>query len=787
MGRLHTTALRAAALALIGGVVATGGSAGAAPPPPITATDEVVLQPTDWTHNVELPLFDSSLGILQSAELTFSATVQGSAAIENRSPSPAPISTELAAVVTLETGIPRLGPLTVRPSDSRFELLPGFDGTNDRAGPSGRTYPSLSRTLTQVETITDPTELRLLSGAGGGTVILQASAVAQSRASGSGNVSQDFDTNAGASVSVTYRYLIPGISIDKTPDNQVVNPGDDATFTITVTNTGDTPLENVLVSDDEAPACNSDIGSLAVGATVTYQCIMNGVTAAVTNIARVFGVAPDPVENPRPVSDEDDARVTVTSPAITLTKTANPSEVITGGTTTFTLVVTNTGDVDLTDVTVTDPNAPGCAKVIGNLAKGASETITCDVSGIETTLVNTATVTGKAGRAEVRASDDAEVKVLVGAVDIEKAVNGDDADTAPGVSVPAGDGVTFSFVVTNSGPTALTDLAVSDDKLGPITCPKTTLAVGEAMTCTPVTGTAVAGTVTNTATVTGRSGTAPVGDSDPANHTGLTGGIDIEKFVNGDDADTAPGVSVPTGTEVTFTFTVTNTGPTALTGVTVSDDKLGPITCPKTTLAPAEAMNCTPVSGRAVSGTVTNTATVTGRSGTQPVTDTDPANHTGTTPPPPPVSVPCPADNLLTGLRFEVNGGQQVAPSLSQLTIRAGDTVSMVWTGTRAGEENCDVSLALYKAHTPVFTPSDEQRLLASARCVPGTTGDCLQPNGERRLSLVVNPEPDCPFQLDAVTGVALPTVGPSGGYYSAILSGGTNRLISAIYVPVRP
>ena len=448
-------------------------------------------------------------------------------------------------------------------------------------------------------------------------------------------------------------------------------------------------------------------------------------------------------------------------------------------------MVTNNGDADLTDVVVTDPNAPACDTVIGALAKGASRTITCDVAGIVTTLNNTANVSGKAGNATVRDSDDAVVTVLNGTIDIEKSVNGEDADLAPGVQVPIGSDVTFTFVVSNTGPTALTDIAVTDDKLGAIICPKTTLAVGEQMNCTAITTAAVSGTVTNIATVTGKSGTAMVTDDDPANHTGLTGGIDIEKLINGDDADAAPGVQVPTGSDVTVTFVVTNTGPTPLTNVAVTDDKLGAITCPKTTLAVGEQMNCTAVTVRAITGTVTNIATVTGTSGTTTVTDADPANHTGTTPSPPPVSNPCPADGLLTGLRFEVNGGAQVASSLSQLTIESGDTVSMIWTGTSAGGENCDVSLALYKAHTPTFSVTDEQRLLGSVRCIPGTTQDCLQPSGERRISLVVLPEPDCPFQLDAITGAPLATVGPLGGFYSAILYRATNRLISAIYVPL--
>jgi hypothetical protein len=74
-------------------------------------------------------------------------------------------------------------------------------------------------------------------------------------------------------------------------------------------------------------------------------------------------------------------------------------------------------------------------------------------------------------------------------------------------------------------------------------------------------------------------GTPPVGaavsDSDPAHYLGSIPSIDVEKYVwNGtsfEDADTAPGPTIPGTADVLFQFTIYNTGNAPLTGVTLTD------------------------------------------------------------------------------------------------------------------------------------------------------------------------------------------------------------------------
>jgi len=207
----------------------------------------------------------------------------------------------------------------------------------------------------------------------------------------------------------------PHISISKSPDSQTILVGQTATFSITVTNDGDATLTNVVVTDALAPGCartKADIpalASMAPGATVTYSCTLANVTSSFTNVAVATGTPP---VGPN-VSAQDNAAVTVvppaTHPAIAIVKNPKSQTVTSGGTATFTITVTNTGDVALTNVTVSDPLSPNCDKTIGTLNPGQSTTYTCTRTNVTASFNNVAVATGHAGATTVTAQDTAPV------------------------------------------------------------------------------------------------------------------------------------------------------------------------------------------------------------------------------------------------------------------------------------------------------------------------------------------------------------------------------------------
>ena len=302
--------------------------------------------------------------------------------------------------------------------------------------------------------------------------------------------------------------------------------------------------------------------------------------------------------------------------------------VLVGSTVTFTLIIENTGDCTLTNVSV-DDDVLGHIGTIASLAAGGTATMTVTASATAGQYENLATVTGTPPVGpDVTDDDPGHYFGADPAIDIEKYVNGDDADTPTGPVVLVGSTVTFRFDIENTGNVPLTDVSVDDDILGHIGT-VAFLDVGETATMT-VTASATAGQYENLATVTG---TPPVGldvtDDDPGHYFGADPAIDLEKYVNGDDADTPTGPSVSVGSTVTFTFVVTNTGNVPLTDISVDDDIIGHIG-DIAFLDAGESQTLTRTA-TAIEGQYENMGTATG---TPPVgsdvTDEDPGHYFGT-------------------------------------------------------------------------------------------------------------------------------------------------------------
>jgi uncharacterized repeat protein (TIGR01451 family) len=259
-------------------------------------------------------------------------------------------------------------------------------------------------------------------------------------------------------------------------------------FNGTVTNTGDVPLENVTVVDDHAGTVLAPT-TLAAGASVTYSGSYTPTTCPSTNTATVNSDVAPPFENciggdARPTDSASATCGIPGTPSIDVTKECRLIGDCDDPDISFNGTVTNTGDLDLQNVTVRDDNGtPGntgddVTFNIGFLARGASATFAGTYTAVNNPSVNTVVATGisvgvPACGGEQTVTDTAQCSVPIAGVpciDVTK------------VCELSGSTVNFNGTVTNCGTDiTLVNVTVTDDHAGPVFGPAT-LAPGQSAT-----------------------------------------------------------------------------------------------------------------------------------------------------------------------------------------------------------------------------------------------------------------------------------------------------------------
>src|SRR3984885_11831325 len=302
-----------------------------------------------------------------------------------------------------------------------------------------------------------------------------------------------------------------------------------------------------------------------------------------------------------------------------LTKTAWPRAYTHAGEqVTYTYAATNTEHFTLHDVHVTDDHVNGpisCTPSRIATGQTATCTATYTITGADVRrghVTNTARAIGKTPHDQYVSSRPADATVRAKK---QKAAIGLVKSAAPHAYGAPGQTITYTYRVTNTGDVPLHSIMLDDNKLGAITCPRTTLTPGKSMTCTATYTTTQrdvrAGHIDNSAIVIGhpRKG-RPVTDPDRVRIVAHRhAGIQVEKVAS-------PTGYARAGQLISYTYTVTNTGTVALWHITLTDDKLGAISCPKPALEPGKSMTChaTYVTTQADvdAGRIANSATVTG-------------------------------------------------------------------------------------------------------------------------------------------------------------------------------
>ena len=458
-------------------------------------------------------------------------------------------------------------------------------------------------------------------------------------------------TTQNADVTVPGPTRTASFDFAKTANTTFTKAGDQIVFTFRVENTGNTTLSNVTVADPffGSPLNCTGIGSLAPGAvdnttcTTTYTVTQPDVDAGqITNTATVSVDAPTGVTKPTDKTSTAVVTGPTESASIDVTKASadgvyaapTDSEV-------FTFSVTNTGNVTLSSLVLTDSNL-GFTCPLADLAPQASTTTCANGSALTATknttqadvdagsYSNTVKIAGSSKVKSTAVSDEATVTIKGPAQ--APAMTLVKSSTFAGTMESVGDVLTYNYVVTNSGNITLTaPITVTDDKIPDVDCPTLPaagIAPGGTYTCTgDYTVTQVdldAGQVVNVATSqltqpivpTTPGGTPYVVVTSPqATETVSATQKPALRLLKRVKSGSPSSYDKPTD-QVTFEYVVTNSGNVTITdAITVTDDKIpGTLTCAAAgSLAPGGEVTCeqvwTAVQKDVDDGSVTNMAT----------------------------------------------------------------------------------------------------------------------------------------------------------------------------------
>ncbi|TKV25562.1 hypothetical protein FDK12_14960, partial [Arthrobacter sp. NamB2] len=228
--------------------------------------------------------------------------------------------------------------------------------------------------------------------------------------------------------------LVKSADADATEDIKV---GQKVTYSFLVRNTGNVTLNDVTINEDSFTGdrtqlsdveCGSGAVALAPGAevlcTASYTVVQADVDAkGVSNVATATGT---PSRGTTPVSTPSEAKVPAAAePSLALVKTASADRATAAGQEIeYSFLLTNTGNVSLTDVTAVEGEFSGagdlsdvvCPETMVPLVPGASVTCTATYTTVAADLTgkditNTATGTGTVPGEDPVTSDPSTAKV----------------------------------------------------------------------------------------------------------------------------------------------------------------------------------------------------------------------------------------------------------------------------------------------------------------------------------------------------------------------------------------
>ncbi|MBI4393611.1 MAG: PKD domain-containing protein [Euryarchaeota archaeon] len=332
-----------------------------------------------------------------------------------------------------------------------------------------------------------------------------------------------------------------------------------------VLNLGDVPLYSISLRDPFTGA-SFVVDELPVGAIVPFETSTTAPDASFLLAPHALGQDDTGFE----VEARAERAVRVIDSGMALAMGATPAIIRDGGEVVWDYAMTNTGDNQIVEMTLSDRSA---GVLVDGLALGPAESVTLERS--ETATVDTTATADVVGIDEagspVAASDSAAVRVIHPSLWVR---------SEPSASaVRGGSDVTITYTIANLGDAVVDGIAVEDDVFGHVG-DVTSLPVGGSATFTieravtaDIEGVATAGGLDELGLPVEASGTYAIDVQNPS--------ISLLKRA---DAE-----SVTRGSDVTYEFIATNDGDADLEMIRVDDDHVGAVGAVER-LAPGESV-----------------------------------------------------------------------------------------------------------------------------------------------------------------------------------------------------
>jgi uncharacterized repeat protein (TIGR01451 family) len=413
--------------------------------------------------------------------------------------------------------------------------------------------------------------------------------------------------NEGENVTCTFNNQVifvpnPSLSITKVAAESGFSAvGDVIHYTIVATNTGNTTLASVTVTDAQVADLNcvpANGSSLAPGASMTCTATHTVTQADIDGGSFYNQACVDDGAGGATGKCADVTTPGTKNPALSITKVATESGYNAAGQVIhYTIVATNTGNTTLSSVTVTDAQVTdlNCTPVNGSsLTPGASMTCTASHTITQADLeagsfYNQACVDDGAGGATGKCADVTTPGTQTPHLSITKSAD-------PTSYSAVGQVITYTIVAINDGNITLKNVTVTDPSVSGLTCTPSNpadLAPGASINCTAthtITQADIdAGHYANTACADDGAGGADKACASVDVPGTQTPHLSITKSADPTSYSAA-------GQTITYTIVATNDGNVTLHNVTVSDPSVSGLTCTPANgsdLAPGATMNCT--------------------------------------------------------------------------------------------------------------------------------------------------------------------------------------------------